>query len=395
MLSVTQNYFIKILKSYFIDELLVQDASADISEVVDYAKKHEIATLVYSVAKNNNIELLVQKLKKYHVMSICYSVNNEIEYNGIFQALLAAKIDFVPIKGIVLQKYYKHSTDRSMGDVDLLINMEDSNKICTVFEKAGFKQLKDSEEEIEFVKQDKLYELHSQLVHSIYTEDDELQSAFFNDFWKYTKEDNNEVVLDWNFHLLFLFNHLAKHLRIEGAGFRQFIDIAVLIHFHNDMFDWKWIVNKSKEIHLYNFIVSVLAFCKRWFGINVPIDVTDIDDDFYEYATEKIFENGVFGYDSDENVLAGIEKHSNKHSLLLSRLIILKYLIFPSYNNLIQSSKYDYLKGKPWLLPIAWMKRGFTALKYNNKGVKDIKQILGADNSSVMQRKKYLNKWGL
>lgn len=383
MLSENQKYFIQIIKSYFTDERLENSSIVDYREIVSYAKKHEIVSLVYGISKANNVTVLTELLKAQFAGSAFYSLNNITEYDNIKNALHASDIKFVPVKGIVLQQYYKNPVDRSMGDVDLLIDMKDTNQIASVFEKNGFSQKKDAQEELNFVKQGMLYELHGRLVNDAYTVDEELQKTFLNQFWSCTKIEPDGLVLDWNFHLLYLFFHLAKHMQVKGVGFRQFVDIAVLVHFHNNLFDWNWVKQKAKEINLYDFIITVLSFCRKWFGIEIPVDVSDIDDDFYEYASERIFQDGVFGYGNEENANAIIERTANKYPFLISKLITIKKLVFPSYKNLIASNKYSALKGKPFLLPLFWVKRGWHALKSRNVNVKYLKNTVTVSSKSV------------
>lgn len=395
MLSENQKYFIQIIKSYFTDERLENSSIVDYREIVSYAKKHEIVSLVYGISKANNVTVLTELLKAQFAGSAFYSLNNITEYDNIKNALHASDIKFVPVKGIVLQQYYKNPVDRSMGDVDLLIDMKDTNQIASVFEKNGFSQKKDAQEELNFVKQGMLYELHGRLVNDAYTVDEELQKTFLNQFWSCTKIEPDGLVLDWNFHLLYLFFHLAKHMQVKGVGFRQFVDIAVLVHFHNNLFDWNWVKQKAKEINLYDFIITVLSFCRKWFGIEIPVDVSDIDDDFYEYASERIFQDGVFGYGNEENANAIIERTANKYPFLISKLITIKKLVFPSYKNLIASNKYSALKGKPFLLPLFWVKRGWHALKSRNVNVKYLKNTVTVSSKSVKKRNEYLKDWGL
>lgn len=395
MISDTQKFFIKILESYFSDEKIMPPPCVDFSAIAEISKKHEVASLVYSIAKNSNIIPLMEALQEHFAASAYHSINNMYEHEKVMRGLLDVGVKVIPIKGIVLQQYYKNEIDRSMGDIDILIDVGDVEKIKLVFTNLCYHLKKNSVEELKYVKSGTIYELHDRLIHTTYAVDDELQQMFFNDFWKYTEDTLEGNLLNWNVHLLFLFNHLGKHLRIEGAGFRQFLDIAVMIHFHNDLCDWKWIIEKAKKIHIYDFMITVLAFCKRWFEISIPIEVPDIGVEFYEYATEMILENGVFGYGNEDNGLADIEKNSHRYPMWISRVFSIKQIVFPSYNNLVTSSKYDELKGKPWKLPIVWIKRGWNALKWNKKGIETVKRMIVVDSTVIEKRKNYLNHWGL
>ncbi|NCU27417.1 hypothetical protein EOM86_11990, partial [Candidatus Nomurabacteria bacterium] len=53
--------------------------------------------------------------------------------------------------------------------------------------------------------------------------------------------------LDDSFHFVFAIYHLCKHFMNSGVGFRQFVDVAVLIK-NDDRINWMWTENKLKEI---------------------------------------------------------------------------------------------------------------------------------------------------
>ena len=69
MISDTQKFFIKILESYFSDEKIMPPPCVDFSAIAEISKKHEVASLVYSIAKNSNIIPLMEALQEHFAAS--------------------------------------------------------------------------------------------------------------------------------------------------------------------------------------------------------------------------------------------------------------------------------------------------------------------------------------
>lgn len=137
------------------------------------------------------------------------------------------------IKGPEIAEYYPVPALRTMGDVDIVV--KDRSVAHEVMIKQGFTNItKLSDREWQYYKMNMEFELHDRLVYKELINMD-LQEVFFNDFWKYV--ENNKI--DLNFHFVFLIYHLKKHFMNSGVGFRQFVDLAVLIK--NAELNWDWI----------------------------------------------------------------------------------------------------------------------------------------------------------
>ncbi len=65
-----------------------------------------------------------------------------------------------------------------------------------------------------------------------------------------------------------------------------------------------------------------------------------------------------------------------------------------SYNSLCVVPKYSFLKGKPYLLPIAWIYRFFVGRKRLGFAVNDAKNSF-ASQHTVAKRKSMYEQWGL
>ncbi len=64
----------------------------------------------------------------------------------------------------------------------------------------------------------------------------------------------------------------------------------------------------------------VLSFIEKWFIIKSPIDLLPLSEDLYNYVTDKVFADGVFGFCNEENASNTFEKEyreSNKSLTLV------------------------------------------------------------------------------
>ena len=75
--------------------------------------------------------------------------------------------------------------------------------------------------------------------------------------------------------------------------------------------------------------------------------------------TEKVFIDGIFGFANSENEIAGFAKKVHREQLpyWMTSVKMTFRLLFPSYNNMRLIPYYNFVDGKPYLLPIAWLYR--------------------------------------
>ena len=122
------------------------------------------------------------------------------------------------------------------------------------------------------------------------------------------------------------------------------------------------------------------------------------EDGFFEAATEKIFIDGIFGFENEENKknTAINEARKSAGSNWVSMLRMAARRVFPGYQTLIKSEHYAFLEGKPLLLPAAWIYRIFWGVFLGkvDTGVKLVSESF-ASKEAYDKRNDMLNKWGL
>ena len=71
--------------------------------------------------------------------------------------------------------------------------------------------------------------------------------------------------------------------------------------------------------------------------------------------------------------------------------------IFPAYETMIKVPQYSYLKGHPYLLPVAWMQRAVRSLVYK-RVAKDMKTVIRGsfvDKETIQRREAIYEQWGV
>ena len=378
MLTKEQDFFIKVLAD-FINQSGKNEIpqNMDIASLGAYAKKHEVKAILYYQTDSPDF-----------LSSYASTVHSNINREDMLQKLGSnLNIPYFVLKGSGVSEFYPVPMLRTMGDIDFVVHTEDREKVHEILLKQGYEcKTKYPDREWQYFKDGRELELHD---HLIYEEsvNNSKQEAFFNNFWPYVHNNT----LDLSFHFLFLISHLRKHFMNEGVGFRQFIDIAIVAKYGE--LDWLWIEKTADEIELLPFLKTVLTFVFRWFSVAVPIECAEITDEFYEVSTEKIFEDGVFGFGNIENkgsAAINLYRKDGKVGTVKATL----HQIFPSYGEMKKVPVYAFIDGKPFLLLFAWVYR--IVIKSKKKGaVKTKLAETVASTEAIRKREEMYRQWGL
>ena len=263
---------------------------------------------------------------------------------GLFAAFDAAGIDYMPLKGCNMKPLYPKPELRIMGDADVLIRMEQYDRIVPVMESLGFVSKLETDPEMVWGSSGLHLELHKRL----FAPHNRDFYAYFGDGWgraqkrmgilhDMTPEDT------W----IYLFTHFAKHYRDGGIGCRHVVDLWVYRRANPGM-DEAYIAAELKKLQLLEFHDNVCRLLNVWFEDGDMDECTAV-------LSVCIFSSGSWGR-SEEHIRSQMIKES-KHSVFgfSGRLVYLKRLLFPNFESMCQL--YPFLKKASWLLPVMWMIR--------------------------------------
>lgn len=396
-----QSFFIQALADHLNGKPTKIKEDLNWDKLTELAVNQQLAGILFSqikdelssVSEKNSSASRLSGIYAYSVYSYANRINVLRQINSAFQR---ENIPYLIFKGSEVAEHYPIPALRTMGDCDILVKRQDKEKADTVLSQLGLVRENSGPNEWIYNKNGLEYELHRRLMNEEASVS-EKHRAFLEEYEKYTVAEENSCQhhLEMSYHFVFLLLHLRKHFINSGVGFRMFMDLAVI----NQKCDlnWDYIVNKTKELDVYNFLMYCLAFCEKAFCCKFPIETECISDQEFFESADMICNNGIFGHHDEDNKdnyaiyqLGSTDKKNTRIMLFLKNL-------FPPYRLISELEKYSFLKGRPYLLPIAWVYRYFYAITHRTAKEK-ISQAVSDMNISDLQvekRMKTLKKWRL
>ncbi len=324
---------------------------------------------------------VMQALADEYCAQLIISETQLAELERLQKAFEEENIDYMPLKGCVLKKLYPSHELRAMSDADVLIRVEQYDRIKAVMERLGYKQTFNSDHEYVWEKGYVMTELHKRLVPS-YNED---FYGYYGDGWQLAKlQKGHRYALSPEDTYVHLVTHLAKHYRDGGIGIRQMLDLWVWEK-ANPKLDRDYVEQQLEQLGLLEFFRNVEKTLKVWFE-------DETGDELTEKVTDRIFGSGLWGSKQAQQ-LAGVTRQAAKSgSTAAGKWEILIRKIFPNRKTMDENW--------PWLekdvLAVAWIKRWGYLLK-NKKGNwhKGVRRTLEISDRDVEQYRRDLQSVGL
>ena len=109
--------------------------------------------------------------------------------------------------------------------------------------------------------------------------------------------------------------------------------------------------------------------------------------DSLDALKEYTFGADLFGKTRDKSIISLRNNESG------SKGSVLKDTLFPSSKKI--EERYSFIKGREYLLPLAWVVRAFVNLKETPKKLKYIKKVSDTDMNSVNEYNEFISEIGL
>ena len=401
-MTLEQSFFLNILRDYltgidtqWLDEL-------DKNAVFELAKKHQMLGIAYLQLKNSikerpDCRQLYALLQRGYLATQFYYENRKRAFDEVCSLFRGQGIRFFVVKGFPVAALYPTPEMRTMGDVDMVLSPTDREKAHMILSEQGFENRVHADKEWTYYKNEIEFELHTRLIYPQIISDDK-QLAFSDRMWNYVREgeETNECRLDWSYHFVFLLLHLRKHFLNQGVGLRLFLDLAVVIRAKAEEINWQWVQTQMDDMQLEKFSERCFAFCEKCFGVSSPIAVKAVDESLFEQSVQKIFADGIFGYYNEANKknFVGNEIRAGE-SYTAKMFKNFRKWFFPSYRTMIGSEQYAFLKGKPFLLPFAWIYRLIYVRKNKREYSGEVLKESFSSKKEIDKRNDLLDKWGL
>ena len=389
-LSASQQFFLSVLSDHLNKRPTAAPGELDWDTVLRYARSHQVEGLFYQQCKAFLPERYMVKLTRCYAATAFFYSNRVAALKNIQACFDKEKIPFYTVKGLDIAQLYPCPVFRTMGDLDILVHSEDRERARSVLLAAGFEDESTNAFEINLVKNQLKYEIHDRLLYdnSVNTQ---ASKDYCDQAWSHAQQlhDSMRYTLDWDFHFVYLLFHLKKHFLVSGVGFRQFMDIALVVQ--QCPINWDALTPVLDRLEILDFAKVCLSYCQRWFDMEMPLQMP-LDEKFYTLSTLKIFGNGVFGFDdasNQDNKNLNVVRKNGKFRTALNR-------VFPSYQDVCDVPYYSFVTGRPYLLPAVWIYRFYRAIRYRMFGRgKQLMEQSFVDQAKMNQRDAMLRFWGL
>lgn len=357
-------------------------AEFSLEEAYTDAVKQQIVPLLYYGAMNCGVSACLPAMQQMllttaKAISICETQSQILA--EICRCFEDNGIDYVLLKGAVLQALYPEQGMRLMSDIDILIRMEQYPRIQELMAEMGFSRGKETDHELLWRRNGVRIELHKSLIPS-YNKD---FYAYYGTGWQFAKpaaglhrhgfSDEDQMV--------YLFTHFAKHYRDMGIGVKHLTDLYVYRRKKPGL-DEAYIRRELKKLELEVFYLHVLETLAVWFDGAAPTEITDM-------ITAVILMSGAYG-DSRNNFYSNLLKSTQTSEERKKACRRRKFeLIFLPYRDMCD--KFPVLKKAPILLPLFWVVRGVTSLfmpgkiKKMRRAMKSLKPEYAEDYQNSLQ----------
>lgn len=351
---------------------------AEISNTINYtklfnlAKAHNLIGVCHcALAAAQSKESLVPEIKNAFLnrfLDLVYLY--EMQSNALSEAesiLTASDTPYIVFKGAVLRSYYPVPEARAMGDIDILIQSDNRDKVKSAFVQSGWKCTKKNGPVYNYEKNGVLIEMHTRLI-------GEYNQDVFAQPFEHAEFDGLKGHFDNNFHFAYLIAHTAHHFRFYGAGAKLILDLAVMLQYAD--IDLNTVFCYLDAVGLGKFGKTILTVCSAWFG-------TDTD---YKINTAKtqdyLLGYGAFGAEREsaaDVILRKELEEGKKNGAFRSKF----RLAFPSYSKLREIEYIKFIDGRPYLTPYAWCYRFFYNFRHRRNFVSNAVSALGDKDSKT------------
>lgn len=363
MNDTLQKGIITLVQSALTGKALPLPEDFDLASAEKLIRDHQIGSLIYEGTIHCKVDPqlpFMQKLLNITYQSMYVDANQQRMLTEVLDAFDKNGIAYMPLKGVLLKALYPRPDMRTMGDADILIKLEQYDKIRPLMTELGFAEKLESDHELVWTKSCLYLELHKRLIPS-YNKD---YAAYFGDGWQLAQpcpDCPNRHEMTAEDQLLYLFIHFAKHYRSGGVGIRHIVDLYVYKQ-ANPQLNETYIAEELKKLQVYEFYFHVFKTLRVWFENDMPSEKTQL-------ITNTIFGSGSYGTKADRLAADGVRlMAADGDSAKVVRRKQLLQMIFPPRQALCE--RYPILKKFPVLLPVMWIVRWVCAVFCRRENIK-------------------------
>lgn len=310
-----------------------------LEDVYALASRHDLAHLVGQGASKLGLQSneSLKQCTDAAMRAFLRYMQLDTAYQNACNALEAAQIPFIPLKGSVLRNWYPESWMRTSCDIDILVKEEIlDTAVAVLTEKLGYTAWPKGDHDITLVAPEGIHlELHYDTIQERY-EVGQCRNVLA-DIWqdaKPVKPGSCHMVLSDEMFYFYHMAHMAKHFEVGGCGIRAFLDIWVL---QNRVEHDPAAREKLLRVGgLWKFAHGAEQVAAWWFCNDAPDEMT-------KQVSDYILRAGLYGDNANRAALGQAKMGGKLKYLLLRR-------VFMPYDYL--KAEYPILQKHKWLTPV-------------------------------------------
>lgn len=348
-------------------------------QIYEYAQGAQVVPLLYYGLQDypGIFDTIVgKKFFKSTMNYMMKSAEQMEELDKICASLDKAGVSYMKLKGSLLKGHYEYPEMRTMSDADILIKVDEYDKLSEACKEIGYFKTDESDHEYIFQSQDEklTVEFHKWLIPS-YNKDFYEYFGVGWDFAKKVEGKNSEYEMSDEDFFVYIFTHFAKHYRDSGVGIKYITDFYLYKKIKPHM-DFNYINEAFKRLKIDKFWKNVDKLLNVWFENGESNGVID-------HMTVKMFGSYTYGL-QEHNFRSDVLKRSNAGESN-KKITFKKFmqLVFLPYKNM--KMLYPVLEKAPILLPFVTVHRWFCAIFFKKSRIKwnmdNIKSINDEDIS--------------
>lgn len=300
-MNYTQKYFLNIIKCFYLEkECNPPKDELDMKELYQLADMHGVQGIVFTTIKDFSSLMnseYYQKLRMDFFALTMGSVIIEENLKTLTNLLNRNGYKHILFKGSVVKNFYPSKELRTMGDIDILVDIADYEKIHTLLLKNNFEYDEQGSERLTkaYNYNNTHFEVHTSLANkNSYIHSGDFLN-FFSDAFEHTVNiENFTYTLEATYHLAFLLYHLERHFERNGFGIRMLLDFPFF--YDKNQVDIFLLKKYLAQINLTDFASCIFNLCNNIFNSNLPsIGEKQLDDQLSEFLLSKILAKGTFG----------------------------------------------------------------------------------------------------
>lgn len=370
-MTKTEEFFISLLSSHLNNEIPTPIDELKWSDIFKMAELQNLTALVaLEIKKLPQDAQPNAKGKSYFNQALGLTIQNaQIKQSAIddmTKILGDAGIVHTIIKGGAIRQLYPVPEVRTSGDTDVVIDEKDKEAVKELLLKNDFELVSESVNQLVF------HHLEQEFQFKTYF--DCLNKADQMHFSLDICENQNGTTyfLEPTYHLIYVINHLLKHLKSGGVGLRQLMDVDIIIR--KQEIDFDKLFNIFNEMNLLKSAKVVIALSKKLFKTPIDFDY-QLDDELFDHLIDIMLTGGVFGYGISNAGTVRLANNGSKFKALWNMIFASKEYMFNTYM---------YANKHHWLLPIAYIHRWFDAIfKRGKRNIKNLNSIINDDENAT------------